>query len=208
LRVPHVSLFLRDMGSTVFDSARISFFGSINMKRIGQLFLLVLLALGPAWAQDASTNDAPATREDIEKLFTTLHIHEQMRSIMEISTKQSMQTVREGLKQKLPNLTDNDLDRATAMTNTLLKSMDLEGMLDDMIPVYQRHLTKADVAAMSAFYETPTGQKLLREQPAMTAEAMKAVQPRMEKMLSNLMDQAEKTVRESVSHSQSSNDKN
>jgi uncharacterized protein len=178
------------------------------MKRMVNLFLLVALAFGSAWAQDASTNDVPATREDIQKLFATLHIHEQMRSIMEISAKQSMQTVRESLKQKLPNVTDSDLDRATAMTDTLLKSMDLDGMLNDMIPVYQRHLTKSDVAAMAAFYETPTGQKLLREQPAMTAEAMKAVQPRMEKMLSNLMDQAEKTARESVSHPQSTNDKN
>jgi uncharacterized protein len=196
------------MGSRVFDGARISFFGSIIMKRIGQLFLLVLLALGPAWAQDASTNYAPATREDIEKLFTTLHIHEQVHSIMEISAKQSMQTVRDSLKRKLPNATDRDLDQATAMTDTLLKSMDLDGMLNDMVPVYQRHLTKADVAAMEAFYETPTGQKLLREQPAMTAEAMKAVQPRMEKMLGSLMDQAEKTARESLSQSKSTNDKN
>jgi uncharacterized protein len=178
------------------------------MKRISQLLILVILALGPVRAQEPTSIDAPATREDIEKLFTTLHIHEQMRSIMEISAKQSMQTVRESLKQKLPNVTDADLDRATAMTDTLLKSMDLDGMLNDMIPVYQRHLTKSDVAAMSAFYETPTGQKLLREQPAMTAEAMKAVQPRMEKMLSNLMDQAERTARESVSHSQSTNNKN
>jgi uncharacterized protein len=178
------------------------------MKRISWFFLIFILVLGPVWAQDMSTNDAPATRDDVQKLFTTLHIHEQMRSIMQISAQQSMRTVRESLKQKLPNVADSDLDRATAMTDTLLKSMDLDGMLNDMIPVYQRHLTKSDVAAMAAFYETPTGQKLLREQPAMTAEAMKAVQPRMEKMLSNLMDQAEKTARESVSQSNSSNDKN
>ena len=178
------------------------------MRRLFQLAVFTLLALGPVWAQDASTNDAPATKEDIQQLFTTLHIREQMHSIMEISAKQSLQTIRDSLRQKLPNATDSDLERATAMTNTVLKSMDLDGMLDDMIPVYQRHLTKADVAAMSAFYETPTGQKLLREQPAMTAEAMKAVQPRMEKMLSDLMDKAEKAARESVSHSQSTDDKN
>lgn len=177
------------------------------MKRITQIFLLVILTLSPVWAQDATSNDAPATREDIQRLFTTLHLREQVRSIMEISANQSMQAVRESLKQKLPNASDSDLNRATAMTDALLKSMDLDGMLDDMIPVYQRHLTKSDVAAMSAFYETPTGQKLLREQPAMTAEAMKAVQPRMEKMLNNLMDQAEKTARESVSPSKST-DKN
>lgn len=177
------------------------------MKRITQVLLLVVLALGPVWAQEAAT-DAPATRDDIQQLFTTLRIREQMHNIMEISAKQSMQTMRETLKRKLPNASDRDLDRAAAMTDSLLKSMDFDGMLDDMIPVYQRHLTKADVAAMSAFYETPTGQKLLREQPAMTAEAMKAVQPRMEKMLSDLMDQTEKAARESVSQPQTSTDKN
>ncbi len=181
------------------------------MKRITQLFLIFFLAfltLGPAWAQEATSNDAPATREDIEKLFTTLHIHEQVRSIMEISARQSMQTIRETLKRRLPNASDSDLDRATAMTDALLKKMDLNGMIEDMVPVYQRHLTKADVAVMEAFYETPTGQKLLREQPEMTAEAMKAVQPRMEKMLISLTDEAEKAARDSASQPQSSNDKN
>lgn len=185
-----------------------SFHRSMLMKRISLFLLLILFALGPAWAQDATSSDGPASKEDVQNLFTTLHIREQMHSIMEISAKQSMQTIRETLKQRLPNASDSDLDRATAMTNTLLKTMDLDGMLDDMVPVYQRHLTKSDVAAMSAFYETPTGQKLLREQPAMTAEAMKAVQPRMEKMLGTLMDQAEKNARESAGHSQSTNDKN
>jgi len=181
---------------------------SSHMKRITQLFLLVILSLGPVCAQETAANDAPATREDIQELFVTLRISEQMHSIMEISARQSMQTIRESLRQKLPNLTDEDLNRAMSMTDALLKNFDINGMLDDMIPIYQRHLTKADVAAMSAFYETPTGQKLLKEQPAMTAEAMKAVQPRMEKMLNNLMDQAEKAARESASQSKSTNDKN
>ncbi len=69
-------------------------------------------------------------------------------------------------------------------------------MLDDMIPVYQRHLTKQDVDSMLAFYNTPTGQKLLREQPAMMAEGMQATQPRMQKMMSDLMDKVEQMVSE------------
>ena len=48
-------------------------------------------------------------------------------------------------------------------------------MLDDMIPVYQKHLTKSDVDEMIKFYSTPTGQKFLREMPAMTAEGMEAM---------------------------------
>ena len=41
----------------------------------------------------------------------------------------------------------------------------------DMVPVYQKHLSKSDVEEMIKFYSTPTGQKILREMPAMTAEA-------------------------------------
>lgn len=83
----------------------------------------------------------------------------------------------------------------------------MNGMIDDMVPVYQRHLTRADVAAMAAFYKTPTGQKMLREQPQMAAEAMKAVQPRMEKMMSKVMDEAEKMAKESAAESKDSENK-
>jgi len=74
-------------------------------------------------------------------------------------------------------------------------------MLDDMIPVYQRHLSKQDVTAMLAFYNTPTGQKLLREQPAMMTEGMQAMQPRMQKMMSDLMDKVEQMVSEETKKS-------
>ena len=54
---------------------------------------------------------------------------------------------------------------------------------------------------MLTFYESPTGQKMLREQPQMMAEAMRAVQPRMEKMMSSIMDQAEKMAKEGFADS-------
>jgi hypothetical protein len=69
-------------------------------------------------------------------------------------------------------------------------------MLDDMIPVYQKHLTKGDVDAMGAFYSSPTGQKLLREMPAMTAESMQAAGPRIQAMMEKVMDRAEKMAEE------------
>jgi hypothetical protein len=76
------------------------------------------------------------------------------------------------------------------------KTLDVSGMLGDFIPIYQRHLTRQDVQAMLAFYDSPTGQKILREQPAMMAEGMQAMQPRMRKMMEDIMDKAEKMARE------------
>jgi hypothetical protein len=149
-------------------------------------------------------SDVPATKEDVEKLFNTMHIREQMRNVMDVMLNQSKQMSHDALKKKLPDTSQKDLDRLDALTDQMLKNFDIGSLIDDMIPVYQRHLSKADVAAMSAFYETPTGQKLLREQPQMTAEAMQAVQPEMEKMMSSLMDQAEKMAKEAAGESKPS----
>ena len=80
----------------------------------------------------------------------------------------------------MPDISQKELDHINAMVEQNLAGFDLDGMIDDMIPVYQRHLTKTDIAAMNQFYRTPTGQKMLREQPQMTAEAMKAAQPRIQ----------------------------
>ena len=74
--------------------------------------------------------------------------------------------------------------------------MPYDGMLDDMIPVYQKHLSKSDVDAMIGFYSSPTGQKILSELPAITAEGMQAMQPRMRKVMDETSDRMEKMARE------------
>lgn len=166
------------------------------MKRIAALTLAIGLACGVSWAQE--TKDAPATKEDVEKLFATMHIREQVHSMMETMSKQSRQMAQENLKKRRPELTPEDLDRLNQLTDRIWSQMDFDAMINDILPVYQRHLTKEDVSAMEAFYETPTGQKLLREQPVMTAETMQAIEPRMEKIVNTVMNEAEKVANESA----------
>ncbi|HUA15524.1 MAG TPA: DUF2059 domain-containing protein [Verrucomicrobiae bacterium] len=178
------------------------------MKRFLSWALFIGLALSPVFAQQSPTGDAPATKEDVENLFATMHIREQMQNMMDVMSKQSKQMAEETLKKRLPDISQKDRDRVNSMMDEMMKKFDLNGMIDDMIPVYQRHLTKADISAMAQFYETPTGQKLLREQPQMTAEAMEAVRPRMEKMMSDMMDEAEKMARESASEPKPTPEKN
>ena len=82
------------------------------------------------------------------------------------------------------------------ITNSVLKSMPVDAMLEDVIPIYQKHLTKADIDAMIAFFGTPTGQKLMREQPQMAAESMQAASVRMQKSMDEAMDRIEKMTSE------------
>lgn len=150
--------------------------------------LLLFITIAPLLAQ----SDAPATREDVLKLFDTMNIHEQMRSVMDSVVKQQRAMIHETLKKRSPQITEEDFARLDQLTANIVKDMPVDPLLDDMIPVYQKHLSRSDVDAMTTFYASPTGQKLLREMPAMTAESMQAAGPHMQAMMEKVMDQAEK----------------
>ena len=170
------------------------------MERVWGSLSLVLFFVCFGWAQ-AAPADAPAGKEDIQKLFATLHLSEMMQNVMTASMQQQKQITHDALKKKMPSMTDDEFKRMDAFIDEFAKGIDLNGMLDDMIPVYQRHLTKQDVDSMLVFYNSPTGQKLLREQPAMMSEGMQAMQPRMQKMMSDLMDKVEQMVSEETKKS-------
>jgi hypothetical protein len=115
------------------------------------------------------------------------------------------------MRKHFPQISEAELARLDKFTTDTMKGMAIDGMLDDMIPVYQKHLTKGDVDAMGAFYASPTGQKLLREMPPMTAESMQAAGPRIQAMMEKVMDRAEKMAeedRQKQSGSQPATDKN
>jgi hypothetical protein len=144
----------------------------------------------------AQTSDAPATREDILKLFDTMKIHQQMRLVMDSVVKQQRAMIHDALKKREPQITEQDMARIDQFAADTVKDMPVEDLLNDMIPVYQKHLSRSDVDAMNTFYSSPTGQKLLHEMPAMTAESMQAAGPHMQAMMEKVMDRAEQAARE------------
>jgi uncharacterized protein len=87
---------------------------------------------------------------------------------------------REEIKKRRPDVTEEDLARMDRQSEDLLKNFPLDEMLSDMIPVYQRHFTKTEIDALTAFYASPPGQKFLHEMPAVTTETMRAVYPRIQ----------------------------
>ncbi len=46
-------------------------------------------------------------------------------------------------------------------------------LLDEMVPVYQRHMGLEDLKAITEFYKTPAGKKLAEKTPLITQESMK-----------------------------------
>jgi uncharacterized protein len=161
------------------------------MRRNACLLVAMVCFVAGAVVAQQTPAAAPATREEVLKLFDVMQIRQQMHLAMQQVMQQTRTMSHEALKTRHPDISAEELARVDAMSEQSVKDVPIDGMLDDMIPVYQKHLSKADVDAMIAFYSTPTGQKLLREMPAMTAEGMQAVYPRIQKQMDKTMQQAE-----------------
>jgi uncharacterized protein len=172
------------------------------MKRFALAILLSALFASVSFAQQ-NPSDAPASREDIEKYLDTMHARDLMKSTLDAVTKQMHQMIHDELR-KQPNLPADFEARMDKMMDDMFKNFPTDDLLQAMIPAYQKHLTTGEVDALTAFYATPTGQKILKEMPAMTAEAMQASTGIIQKM----MAQAQQRVQSEIAQMQKENEGN
>jgi len=156
------------------------------MKKLG-ISLVLLLVFGAASLaqQTVSSHDAPS-KADVRRFLDLTQIRARLEQMVE-GMKNGMKTGAEaGFKLKVPNATPAQLEKVDAFTNVVFQDFPLDEMIDAMIPIYQKHLTKSDLDAVVAFYSSPVGQRLLKEQPAMMAEGMQAGQDIMLRKLPEL----------------------
>ena len=165
------------------------------LKLIGVL-LVLFTTKGVISGQPSPMTKGPASRQDVLKLFKVMHIHDQMRSVMESMTKQQSAMVHETMKKRYPQIAEERLEQFDAMMEESMKDFPVDAIIDDLVPVYQKHLTRTDVSAMNVFYSSPTGQKLLREMPAMTEESMQLSYGRMQKQMDAMMGRMQKMMKE------------
>lgn len=164
------------------------------MKSALHSILLAAALTTTALAQQPA--DPASTRDDIQRLFTTMRVQEQMRATMETMIAQQREMIGQMLRKHNRRVSGEDIDEVADSAQEFLKNFPLDDLVENMIPVYQKHLTKTDVDAMVAFYSSPTGQKLLREQSGMAAESMQAVSIRVQAALKQAMDRAEQKAAE------------
>jgi len=121
---------------------------------------------------------APPTREEVLKLFDLLQITKTMDAVVNATKQQSMEIAEQMIQEKMPEATPEQKKKLREMMDEVMRESlgpaAINEMLEATVPVYQRHLTKADMDAMVAFYSSPVGQKILHEQPTMIQESMEA----------------------------------
>jgi hypothetical protein len=161
--------------------------------KLKSLLCACLLALSLCAGAQTTVSIAPdaASKEDVKKLFEVMASREQIGQMMQQLFAQMRSLNREEIKKRRPEVTEGKLARMDRESEDLIKNFPLDEMLSDMIPVYQRHFTKSEIDALTAFYSSPPGQKFLHEMPAVTAETMRAVYPRIQAEVDAALKRAE-----------------
>ena len=161
------------------------------MKRL-LIALVCLIFSMPCLAQNADTD--PATKDDVILYLRTMHSHDMMKGMMEAQSSSMQQLFHDQiLREKGSVPADFDTQMKKAMDD-LIKGMPVDEIEQAMIPSYQAHFTRGDIAAMNAFYSSPVGQKVLQELPAVTQDGMKAAMPIMSKYLGDWMERMKKEM--------------
>jgi len=162
------------------------------MRRVLLVCALVLAFCCASFSQ--STSDAPASKEDIERYLETMHSHEMMKQMIAAMSKPMHQMVHDQYIKDKGKLPENFEATMNKSMDEMTAEMPFDEMMDAMVPTYQKHLTKGDVDSLVAFYSSPTGQKLLREMPAMMGEAMEAMVPVLRKSMDKVQERTQQQI--------------
>jgi hypothetical protein len=164
------------------------------------LILCVTFACSAVAQQDAA--NAPATREDVERYLSAVNSRDMMNQMMAAMAKPMHQLVHEQYLKDKDKLPADFEARTNKMMDDMFKNFPWDEMMQAMVPVYQKHLTKGDVDALVVFYSSPTGAKMLREMPAIMGEAMQSMMPIMQKYIATVKERVDQETAAALKESE------
>ena len=177
------------------------------MKRLVFAVAVTLLLTWPSLAQ-TGTDDSPATKEDVQRYFQIVKSHDLMKKVMASMAQGIQQMTHEQYVKHQNELSAGYEAKMNAMMEDMFSNMSMDEMMDAMIPAYQKHLTRGDIDNIVAFYSTPTGAKVLREMPAMLAEAMQEMMPIMTKYMDTVQTRLKKETDTMIAEAKKSSSSN
>lgn len=133
--------------------------------------LLLTVCLSPALRGEELT---PAKAADIRRLMEVTGSADLALQFASATSRQMFQVI----KAAQPDFPD----RAIAILEKELLALFAErmaapgGLVDQVIPIYARHFSHAEIRELLAFYDTPIGRKTVRVLPTVVAESMAAGQ--------------------------------
>ena len=142
------------------------------MRRFVLAVLVVALLAPLSFAQSADT----PSREDVLKLMDVLGARKTMKAAMGGMGDVMARTMLDEMRKKVPNATPEQEklmnEFVDGMRQDMLSVMNQDEMMELIVPVYQKHLTKQEVKMITEFYSSPAGQAFVQKIPLVMNEAM------------------------------------
>jgi hypothetical protein len=170
------------------------------MKAFSIILILCFVLTLTGFAQQSA--DLPASKQDVERYLAAMHAHDMMKNMVNAMSTPMHKMIHEQYLKDKNKLPPDFEARMNGIMDDMLKDMPWDDMIDAMVPAYQKHFTKGDIDALVTFYSSPTGQKILRELPAVTAEAMDTMMPIMQKYMERTTQRMQAQVAEMTRESQ------
>ncbi|HZI56203.1 MAG TPA: DUF2059 domain-containing protein [Verrucomicrobiae bacterium] len=183
------------------------------------LLLVLVVACAPVFAQtviggkianqaktaeETFSPDAP-THDQVMTLLDLLQIRKTMAVMMDGMKKAMKQGAEQTFRERVPDPTPQQLEALHGIIDDIVGDMPVDDLLEAVVPIYRRHLTKSDVDEMIRFFAGPVGQKLLREQPQMMQEGMQAGMAIQEKRMDQVMIKVKERTQKLVEASEEKN---
>lgn len=158
-------------------------------------------AAAPAAKPKAQVQSEKPSAAQVMKLLDMLQIRDSLQITLDAMKAQMKNGSAEMVREKIPAPTPDQLKAINDIVDQAFAEISMDDMIRDIVPIYQKHLTRSDVSALIAFYSSPVGQKLRREQGAMMRESMQATsagqQQKMEALLAKVELRLEQLIEQS-----------
>lgn len=135
------------------------------------VILAVMLSSVFGLAQQA----AQPTREEVLKFFEVMRIRTTMEQVRAAAEDQARTSLRDMVSDELPGATPAQIAELQGMVDKMIGAYTIDNTIEDLVPIYQKHLTKSDLETTTAFFSSPVGQKYLDQEPVITGEALRVV---------------------------------
>lgn len=137
------------------------------MNRKSLCLALLLFAVTGAATPTRAEDLTPAKRADIERLLETT-------GALNLGRQMSAYVVRhylDTLRQARPDIPAAALDTIAPVVDEVIAA-NLPAFADQIVPLYHRYFTWAEIGALLAFYQTEVGRKSIQVMPQLLQESM------------------------------------
>ena len=148
-------------------------------------------------AQSSARGEHPST-EQVLKLLDLLQVRDSLQFTLDTMKAQMKNGAVESFRDRVPSPTPDQLKSINHIVDEAFSEISMDDLIRDVVPVYQKHLTRGDVQALITFYSSPVGQKLRREQPAIMKESMQATSANQQQKMERLLAKVEVRIQQLV----------